>query len=159
MNVFEEFPKIAKALDEDEVKYALVGGVAMAFHSEPRFTWDIDILVNQEDLIALEKVLVRCGYFESAEPWTFKNSLLTLHRFAKAMGEDLLIIDVLVGGKARHREIIQNALVAESETSRVRVARKEDLIWMKMIRNSKQDQADIERLRDEENGQGAEKTH
>ncbi len=46
--------------------------------------------------------------------------------------------------------IIDHALVAESkESGTVRVATKEDLIWLKSIRNSPMDQADIETLKDE----------
>jgi len=51
----------------------------------------------------------------------------------------------------RHERIIANAREAESEgTSTVKVADKADLIWLKEKRNSKQDQADIARLRNEE---------
>lgn len=71
--------------------------------------------------------------------------------FYKVEGLDEMIVDVLVAGDDRHEEIIANALEAESEgTGVVRVASKSDLIWLKRQRNSKQDQADIERLHDEE---------
>ncbi|MFO7554872.1 MAG: nucleotidyltransferase family protein [Desulfobacterales bacterium] len=49
MNVFEEFNRIVLELEKQKVRYALVGGVAMAFYSEPRFTRDIDILVDIDD--------------------------------------------------------------------------------------------------------------
>ena len=42
-------------------------------------------------------------------------------------------------------------MTAESEEGRVMIAKKEDLIWLKRVRNSKQDQADIEKLEDEKN--------
>jgi hypothetical protein len=62
-----------------------------------------------------------------------------------------MMIDVLVAGDVRHRQIITNAVEAESEGAGVvRVADKADLIWLKRQRNSKQDQADIARLSDEE---------
>ncbi len=38
MNVFEEFNRLVIELEKQKVKYALVGGVAMAFYTEPRFT-------------------------------------------------------------------------------------------------------------------------
>jgi hypothetical protein len=41
-------------LEKNRVRYALVGGVAMAFYTEPRFTRDIDLLVDSEDY---EKIL------------------------------------------------------------------------------------------------------
>lgn len=45
MNVFEEFKRLVAELQKQAVRYALVGGVAMAFYAEPRFTRDIDILL------------------------------------------------------------------------------------------------------------------
>jgi hypothetical protein len=49
MNVFEEFKRLVLEFEYQKVRYALVGGVAMAFYTEPRFTRDIDLLVNSDD--------------------------------------------------------------------------------------------------------------
>lgn len=146
MNVFDEFKIIAGSLARLNISYALVEGVAMAFHGEPRFTKDIDILVKKNSFVDIYKILSDCGYLESSEPWTFCNTNITLHRFTKAIEDDLLVIDILIGEDKKHLEIIDHALETKSEQSVVRVARKDDLIWLKTLRNSKQDQADIERL-------------
>ena len=151
MNVFYEFHKIVQHLQAEGVEYALIGGVAVAFHSEPRFTKDVDFLIREGELDRVTEALKREGYFKSSAPWTFKDSSLTLHRFVKGEDLDEMIVDVLVAGDDRHQEIIANALEAESDgTGLVRVASKSDLIWLKRQRNSKQDQADIARLEDEE---------
>jgi hypothetical protein len=57
-----------------------------------------------------------------------------------------LTIDLLVGNEERHKEIIKNAVVEETEYGLTCIASREDLIWMKRLRNSKQDIADIEAL-------------
>ena len=151
MNAFSEFRKLAERLNAERVPYALVGGVALAFYTTPRFTRDIDILIAPGELPKVSDILKREGYFESSAPWTFMSTQLTLHRFLKVQDGEDMIVDVLEGGSARHAQIVDNALAARSEEGQaVRVAGKEDLIWMKQSRNSKQDQADIERLRDEE---------
>ena len=49
MNIFEEFNHLAKELETRKVRYALVGGVAVAFYTEPRFTRDIDLLIDSVD--------------------------------------------------------------------------------------------------------------
>ena len=147
MNLFDEFFKIVESFENMDLKYAVVGGIAMAFHDQPRFTKDIDILVLPEDL---EKVATRfeeIGYFESATPWTFKNTNLTLHRFMKVEGEDFLVVDILVGNEKKHRNIIKNALEEKSGKGIVKIAGKNDLIWMKKMRNSDQDKVDIKRLK------------
>ena len=56
MNVFYEFHKIAKALQKAQIPYALIGGVAMAFHTRPRFTKDIDILIKKPDLVIISEI-------------------------------------------------------------------------------------------------------
>ena len=150
MNVFFEFHKIVQHLQAEHIDYALIGGVAVAFHTEPRFTKDIDLLIRECELGRVTEVLKREGYFESAVPRTFKSSKIILHRFMKVKDRDEMIVDVMIAGDDRHEQIIANALEAESKgTGIVRVADKADLIWLKRKRNSKLDQADIENLTDE----------
>jgi hypothetical protein len=44
MNLFEEFTTVINDLESHRIRYALIGAVAVAFYSEPRFTRDIDLL-------------------------------------------------------------------------------------------------------------------
>jgi len=149
MNIFDEFTEIIKHIEREEIRYALVGGVAMAFYTEPRFTQDIDILIDPDDFEKIVRILENKGYFETAEPWTFKGTPLILHRFLKVTGNDHMIIDLLIAGEDRHFKIIRNALEARSEYGIAHVAEKSDIIWLKRKRNSLQDQADIERMENE----------
>jgi predicted nucleotidyltransferase len=88
MNVFEEFNHLVKELETRKVRYALVGGVAMAFYTEPRFTKDIDLLIDSEDYEKAKGILEKEGYFEAASPWTFKRVPIELHRFLKVSQEN-----------------------------------------------------------------------
>ena len=49
MNLHTEFSRVTKAFEKRKIRYAVVGGLAMAFHDEPRCTMDIDLLVHSED--------------------------------------------------------------------------------------------------------------
>lgn len=149
MNVFEEFNSLVKELETRKVRYALVGGVAMAFYTEPRFTRDIDLLVDSEDYKKAKGILEKEGYFESASPWTFKKVPIELHRFLKVIDEDEMTIDILIAEIEEVRRIIRDSVEAESEEGRIKIASRKDLIWLKRMRDSKQDQADIEKLEDE----------
>ena len=152
MNVFEEFKRLVSELDKQAVRYALVGGVAMAFYTEPRFTRDIDILVDSDDFGKTKGILEKNGYFESASPSAFRNVAIELRRFLKVVNkEDEMLIDILVAKDEEVRKVIQNAVEATSEEGRVMLANKKDMIWLKKMRNSKQDQADIEALEDDKN--------
>ena len=150
MNVFYEFHKIVQHLQSEGIEYALIGGVAMAFHGQPRFTKDIDLLVRTEDIARVTDLLAREEYRVASEPWTFRESGLTLHRFMKTAGESEMLVDILASSDERHARIISSAQRSISKgTGEVRVASKQDIIWLKSRRNSKQDQADIEKLQDE----------
>lgn len=147
MNIFDEFAAIVRDFEADGVEYALVGGVAMAFHSEPRFTRDIDLLSFPDDIDTIRRILDGLGYFESSPPWTFRSTPLTLHRFLKVVGEEDMVIDILLAGNDEHGQIIRDAIVAKEDNgSYVRVARKADIIFLKRKRDSLQDRADIEKL-------------
>ena len=123
----------------------------MAFYAEPRFTRDIDLLLDPDDFQKVKGILEKNGYFESASPWTFQNVAIELHRFLKVVNEeDEMLIDILVAKNEEVKKIIQNAVEAESEEGKVMLANKKDLIWLKRTRDSKQDQADIEKLEDDE---------
>ncbi len=150
MNVFDEFFQIVRVLEEREMRYALVGGIAMAFYTEPRFTRDIDFLIMADDFSEMQKALAEFGYAETITPWTFQKVSITLHRFFKTKEEEEMMIDVLVSGDSDVDQFVESAVDAESEEGRVRVVRREDLIRLKRIRASSQDLVDIERLEREE---------
>ena len=61
-------------------------------------------------------------------------------------GDDLIVIDLLIGHEEVHESIIRDSLIDESSVGMIRLAQKNDLIWMKKVRGSKQDEADIEKL-------------
>ncbi len=150
MNVFYEFHKLAGQLEKAGIPYALIGGVAMAFHTRPRFTRDIDILVKKSGLAQISRILKQAGYRPSAPAWQFKRAKLTLLRFLKVEQEDEMVMDVLVAGSPKYEAIIDHADIAESDAlGQVRVVNRKDLIWLKKTRGSKLDQADIESLEHE----------
>ena len=149
MNVFEEFKQLVMELERHKVRYALVGGVAMAFYTEPRFTRDIDLLVDFEDFEKVKGILDEIGYFESASPRTFRKVAIELHRFLNVTPEDETMIDILVAKTEEVRRVIRDSVEAESAEGKIRIASRKNLIWLKRMRDSKQDQADIEKLEDE----------
>lgn len=146
MELYDEFFSFIGYLNKLGARYAVVGGIAVAFHGRPRFTRDIDILVHPDDLGLARMAFDRLGYVETAEPWTFRNTNLTLHRFLKVRGEDEMMIDILLANTVGHQKMIEEAVETPSEAGRVRVASRQSLIDLKRARNSNQDKADIEAL-------------
>ena len=146
MDLYDEFFSVISMLNKLAVRYAIVGGIAPAFHGKPRFTRDIDVLINEADMELLKTGLGSLGYEETAEPWMLPNTTLTLRRFLKVEGHDELMIDLLLANDDEHLRVIRNAVLAESTAGEVPVAARRDIIWMKKSRNSDQDRVDISEL-------------
>ena len=49
MDVFSEFEHLAQDLADRRIPYALIGGVAMAFHAQPRFILLEKLLASPQD--------------------------------------------------------------------------------------------------------------
>ena len=146
MKLYDEFFKIISAFEKENVEYALVGGLAMAFHDNPRFTGDIDILVVPDQIEKIGDLLKNLDYFESAKPWKFEKTNITLRRFLKLKKDEHVILDILVGSEKWYEEAVKNSIKTPGGAGVVRVATKQDLIQMKKIRNSDQDRIDIQNL-------------
>lgn len=154
MNLFDEFSSIIRKFQNSQIVYSVIGGVAMAFYDQPRFTRDMDFLVATDQMGKVKKLLGSIGYFESSDPLVFRNGSLILHRFMKVEGEDHIIVDILLSNEQRYEEILKNSLDEKWSKGMVRIASKEDIIWMKQQRNSEQDKVDIGRLINDKNGKG-----
>jgi len=136
MDIFEEFFQIVEALTNAEISYAVVGGIALSFYTEPRYTKDIDFLFMAEDLESSKAIFHKIGYEHEAIPWKFSKTEIELHRLTKIEGNDDLSVDLLIGFGAEHQQMLQNAIEETTDRGIVRVIAKQDLINMKKIRNS-----------------------
>ncbi len=63
-----------------------------------------------------------------------------------------MMVDVMVSGEERYAQIVERAEIAKTAAGLMRFAAKEDLIWLKLFRNSKLDQADIEAIQNARRG-------
>ena len=61
--------------------------IALSFHTQPRYTKDIDLLLFAEDIDNLKSILKKMEYTIEANQWTFKNTNITLHRLTKIEGK------------------------------------------------------------------------
>lgn len=60
--VYEAMRRLAKRLDEENIPYAIIGGMAIAAHGHARLTLDVDVLVTPEGLTKFRERLVGRGY-------------------------------------------------------------------------------------------------
>ncbi|HDL17518.1 MAG TPA: hypothetical protein ENH29_00520 [Bacteroidetes bacterium] len=71
-NQFDEFIRVIKVLEEKNVEYVLIGGVAMVLHGLERLTRDIDIFINpsKKNISNLQKALNSIFHDKSIEEIT-----------------------------------------------------------------------------------------
>jgi hypothetical protein len=72
MDLLIELTNIIKAFNEDEIDYALCGGLALAVYAKPRATLDIDIMVQPDFLDKIKQRAEKLGFTVHAVPNEFQ---------------------------------------------------------------------------------------
>jgi hypothetical protein len=118
----------------DEVPWALIGGLAIGYHVEPRGTDDIDILLPDEDSV---EAIVRltAGKFK-------RNRSHAITHTATGVEVEMLTATFLKLDPSLVRSVLASSVVANG----VRLADVNGLIALKLTRWALQDRADIEKL-------------
>lgn len=148
-DLYEEFKNVIRALADNEIDYAVCGGMALAVYGIPRATIDIDILISPKHDDEAGIVARMLGYAADTELISLAQGKIQILRFVKfdPEGEDYFNLDFLLVTPAL--EFIWNdRKTVEWETQSLSIVSKEGLISLKSLRNSGQDRDDIERLRE-----------
>ncbi len=144
------------ALAVADVRYCVVGGVAVNLHGVPRMTYDIDVMVEMthENLAACDATLLALGLRirlpirlvdaadrATAEAWELERNLIAVTYTDPA--NPLREVDILIAPSLSPDEVVARAVVVGQG---VRVAAVADLIALKRRANRPQDLADITHL-------------
>lgn len=138
-------PLLADALEGRRIRYAVIGGIATMLRGRPRFTQDVDVLLDvpQLQLPGLLDDLVGSGFAldHATVIREFVREHFTAFRFG-AVRIDWLkpVLPLYV------RALADATTVNWPEGTRLRVASPEGLILTKMVAFRPQDQVDIETL-------------
>jgi len=68
MDLLTELTDLIKVLDENEIDYALCGGLALAVYAKPRATLDIDIMVMPDSVDIIKKKVEELAIYCSCHP-------------------------------------------------------------------------------------------
>ena len=146
LDLYEELKTVAVAVNASGKPYALIGGLAVSLHANPRATEDIDILVLPEHLPSIARSLAPRGYLPTGNPMPFAGCSVTIQRFSKTDGRDLIILDLLLASDEEMRGALVRSIQLEIDGNPVKVAASDDLVRLKRRRNSLQDLADLSAL-------------
>lgn len=147
LDLVEEFRALVAAFEREGVAYAVCGGLALAVHSHPRATLDVDLLVPPGALERAQEVARGAGYRIEAGPLVVRKGAIEMHRLSKPDPEtgDLLPLDLLHVTPAL-TAVWEGRERVEWEHGAMWVVSREGLVAMKRLRESGQDLDDIRRL-------------
>ncbi len=148
MDLIEELLGLVAALHAGRIDYAVCGGIALAIHGHPRFTQDIDLLVQAADRERLVGVARTCGFTLEGIPLRFGAGTPNereMTRLTKVDGRDHLTLDLLFAGRALGR-VWATRQPVEWRGRELWVVSRDGLVEMKRISGRTQDAVDIETL-------------
>lgn len=146
---------VSATFDEIGATWALVGGLAVSCHVDPRFTRDVDVAVAVDDDAGAEAIVhafVTRGYvLRAALEQRAVGRLATVRLVAPGPGAEIFV-DLLLASSGIETEICARAMQTEALPGvLVPVARRADLIAMKVLSKSAtrlQDTLDLRALLD-----------
>jgi hypothetical protein len=151
IDIHDELRQLIAKLDEQNIEYALCGGMAMAVHQRPRFTIDIDLLIQEDSLPKAMNVARDLGYNIRGKDLSFANGAVEIRRVSKVDPDsgDLLTLDLLLV-TPEVRTAWDSRVQAEWEGGTLSVVSAAGLIAMKQLRRSGIDLDDIKALEEGE---------
>ena len=139
---YEEFLEV---LNKHDVRYCIIGAFALAFHARPRYTKDLDILVEATTDNA-KKLMVALSEFG------FGSLDLTIEYFSTKgniiqLGYEPVRIDIITSIRGlKFSDIWKNRIQGPYGKQTVNYIDRQNLIRAKKLSNRAQDQADLELL-------------
>jgi hypothetical protein len=130
--------EIASQLQRARRGWALVGGLAVSVHAEPRFTRDIDLAVattDDKDAETLVRGLVASGYGVRATlEQEVVGRLATVRLETPGEGPSAIVVDLLFASSGVEGEVVREAVVLEVLPGlRIPVAARGHLLAMKVL--------------------------
>lgn len=131
-------------LERHDVRYALIGGLATGYRSRPRYTKDIDIIIDVP-AVTLPGLLadLRDRGFDFDERAVIED--FARHHMAVLWREGVRF-DWLKPVLPAYRHVLDHATLESADPVSLRVATAEGLVLLKLLAFRLQDQTDIEAL-------------
>ncbi len=145
MKVEKDYAELLKLFNKNKVRYCIVGAFALAFYGKPRYTKDMDILVEPDTGNA--RRIIR-----ALREFGFKAMDLTEKDFSEEnriiqLGYEPLRVDIITSIEGcGFKEAWKNKLVSRFGKEKVFFIGLKELIKNKKASGRKQDKADLEIL-------------
>lgn len=153
------YEDVFRKLQEKQIRYLLIGGVAVNLWGIERATGDIDVAIamDQENILRFVKAVGELGFMpkvpvkpeELADPkkrqYWLENKNMKVFSFQHP-DNPLVLIDVMINNPFDFEAMYSRRAVIESKGVKLSVVAVNDLIKLKEIAGREQDQSDIAAL-------------
>jgi len=146
LDIYEETKALLLDLEAARAEYALCGAMALAVHGVPRFTSDIDLLVERASVEQVIAIAKRRGFVFGAAPMGFQDGV-EVHRWSKVAGAEVLTLDLLVTSPS-YQHVWDTRVRASLEDHSISVVSRDGLIQMKLGAGRPKDIIDVQALRE-----------
>ncbi|MFH1039553.1 MAG: hypothetical protein V1789_12905 [PVC group bacterium] len=150
MEIYSELKQLVNLLSENDIPFALCGGLAMAVYGMPRATIDIDIMIEEKNLQKVKNLADNAGFSHSPGKMNFRGGkieIVRLVKFDQEIGDELILDLILV--TPRLREIWDQREKRTVDWGELSVVSRDGLIRLKEFRGSGTDKDDIKYLKGE----------
>jgi hypothetical protein len=155
--MFDDFKELLSVFNAHNVKYLIVGGYAVSFHAQPRFTKDLDLFIKADgtNATAVYTSLASFGApLNGISIADFADTGKFIRFGVEPLAVDILpAIDGLEFDEAWARRV-EAVIDARSGTKAFFISRA-DLITAKLAAGRLRDLADVEEIRAAEDGTGS----
>jgi len=145
----KDYEKFLELLNKHDIRYCIIGAFALAFHARPRYTKDMDILVeattdNAKRLLAALREFGFGSLNLSVEDFSSKGNIIQL-------GYEPVRIDIITSIKGlEFADIWESRIQGPYGKQTVNFIDRQNLIRSKKLSNRAQDKADLDLLISEE---------
>ena len=145
MKVEKDYEDLLRLFNKNKVRYCIIGAYAVAFYARPRYTKDIDILI-EPDIENGEKIINALNEFG------FKSRELSAKDFSKKgriiqLGYEPVRVDIITSiPKINFKEIWRNKKISKYGDEKIFFIGRKDLIKIKKISGREQDKVDLKIL-------------
>jgi len=153
------FERVFRLLNEREIRYVVVGGIAVILHGSPRLTADLDIIIDLEPSAARAalEVLQGAGFvaeipvdiLQFADGNVRRSWIVDKHLKALSLHDGEMpptVIDLLAESPIAFEDLYERAKVVSLDDISLRVAAIPDLIALKRLSGRPEDLRDIAEL-------------
>lgn len=138
----ETLASLARLLEDAQIDYMIIGGLANAVWGEPRATLDIDVTVSADTVDASRIATLLETEFRVlvSDPPSFVEET----RVLPLQSHTGVRVDLIFGLLPFEREAVARARSVEVAGREIRFCTPEDLILLKIISQREKDQADVQ---------------